>query len=84
MRTKDSRGKFRVPPPELLFGNPLRFDRLAQASRSKHPHLHVVLSYRGEKQPPAANLKNSILNMGASTHRCVARQQQFRLSYRDR
>jgi hypothetical protein len=63
MRAKDSRNKLRVPPPENLFGSPPQIDRLARVSRSNHPHAHVIISYRGEQQPPAAILKNAILDM---------------------
>lgn len=63
MRSKDSRGKPRDPAPQKLFGNPQHFDALARGSRSRHPHLHAVISYRGEPHLPAENLRNAILEM---------------------
>jgi hypothetical protein len=62
-RKKNARGVKRDPAPKKLFGDPCHFDRLLRLSPSAHPHLHCVLSYKGEPVPPSRENKDRILEM---------------------
>ena len=63
MSEKDSRGNKRDPAPRVLFGHPAWFDHLARGSRSPHPHLHSVLSYRNEPARPSRDVKDRIMGL---------------------
>lgn len=68
-RAKDSHGKVRIPSPQKLQGDPKFFDRLVRLSSSPHPHLHAILGYRGDVNPPAREIKNRVLQMYLSLMR---------------
>lgn len=51
-RPTNAKKEPRKTQPILLFGNPERFEKWVRASRSEHPYVSYVLSYKGEPAMP--------------------------------